>query len=231
MSQDPRYQVVLGDGLGPVGVELVFTYRLLGREEYRQIDAMAETDEEFQEMVCQLCVEDDFDWRGGLAGPATVLCDLILEGSGLNEGQADMFLAIFRDELYTNPDYQKDCIIVEAFPNLTIEEVQNWPVVKHLYYYSRAEYILTAIRGKRLSIVNPEDIMATEQLSRVERPRVEDDFSFDAPQQEPKQQDGAMSEAQLLAMLGVGADTIANDIDKESIKFHQHKDSITGQFD
>lgn len=232
MTEDPRYQVVLGDGLGPESVEMVFTYRLIGREEYRQVQAMAESEEEFEEIVCQLCVEEQYDWRGGLAGPATILCDMILEGSGMNEGQADMFLSIFRDELYSNPDYQKDCIIVEAFPNFSIDEVQNWPVVKHLYYYVRAEYIMTALRGKRLQIADPSELMATQQLQQVRRPQVEEDFDFghEAPQrQENPQQE--MSEADLLAMLGVSKNSVTTEIDKESIRFYEHKSSITGEYD
>lgn len=234
MSEDPRFQIVLGDGLGPESLELTFTYRLIGREEYRNILSVAEDESEIDELVCMTCVEEDYDWRGGLAGAATTLADNILKSSGLAEGQAEFFLDLFRNELYSNPDYQRDCMIVEAFPNLDIEEVQGWPVIKQLYYYSRAEYILTVIRGKRIQFIDEEQIRAAEQVEQVRPPRqrvtdAPDPDWAQEPSREQAQPQGEMTEAQLMAMLG--ATQVSTDLDRESMHYYSEKDKLIGNFD
>ena len=241
MSEDVRFRVVLGDGFAPEenGLELTFTYRLLGREDYRGILQDAETEAEIDEFVCMLCVEEPYDWRGGLAGPATAVAECILASSGLAEGQSEMLLEHFRHELYTSPDYQRDCMIVEAFPNLDIEEVQNWPVVKQLYYFSRAEYILSVIRGKKIRFIDAEQVEAAEAVQRVPRPseRVTDEIpeewrtpepapSQPAPQEQPK---GQLTEAELMAMLG--ATSVSTTLDHESMNYYKHKDELTGDYD
>ncbi|MBA4293929.1 hypothetical protein C0431_13285 [bacterium] len=242
MSEDLRFQIVLGDGNGPDGLELVFTYRLLGREEYRGILETTEDVAEIDELVCMYCVEEEYDWRGGLAGAATTVAESILASSGLAEGQADFLLGLFRSELYRNIDYQRDCIIVEAFPNLDIEEIQNWPVVKHLYYFSRAEYILSAIRGKNVRYISEDDLLASERVQKVQSPSqraaaapppdwgepVERVEVTNQPKP-PASNGGAMTEEQLLAMLG--ASNVSTELDHESMNYHIHKDSVTGDYD
>lgn len=234
MSEALRFQIVLGDGFPKEenGLELLFTYRLLGREEYRSILEMAEDESEIDELICMACVEEDYDWRGGLAGAATTVSDNILKSSGLAEGQADFLLELFRNELYSNPDYQRDCMIVEAFPHLDIEEVQNWPVVKHLYYYTRAEYILTVIRGKQIRFIDEEQIRAAEEMQNVPSPRERAAHAPDPEwmqQPEPAQSNGEMTEADLMRLLG--ATEVSKDLDKESMHYYSQKDKLIGKFD
>lgn len=234
MSEDLRFQIVLGDGFSKEenGLELIFTYRLLGREEYRSILEAAEDESEIDEFVCMACVEEDYDWRGGLAGAATTVSDNILKSSGLAEGQAEFLLDLYRHELYSNPDYQRDCMIVEAFPNFDIEEVQNWPVVKQLYYYTRAEYILWAIRGKQIRFIDEEQIRAAEQMQNVPSPKERAAQEPDPDwmrQPEPQQPSGEMTEADLMRMLGVTE--VSKDLDRESMHYYSEKDKLIGKFD
>lgn len=234
MSEELRFQIVLGDGFPKEenGLELLFTYRLLGREEYRSILEAAEDESEIDEFICMTCVEEDYDWRGGLAGAATTVSDNILKSSGLAEGQAEFLLDLYRHELYSNPDYQRDCMIVEAFPNFGLEEVQNWPVVKHLYYYSRAEYILAVIRGNQIRFIDEEQIRAAEQMQNVPSPR---ERAAQAPDPEWMQEPettpsgGEMSEADLMRLLG--ANEVSKDLDKESMHYYTQKDKLIGKFD
>lgn len=241
MNEDLRFQVVLGDGLGKDSLELTFTYRLLGREEYRAILDEANEEAEIDELVCMLCVEEDYDWRNGLAGAATTMSDFILKSSGLDQGQAEFLLEMYRNELFSNPDFQRDCVIVEAFPHLDIEEVQNWPVVKQLYYYSRAEFIIHSIRGQEIRFITPEQIEAANRMQNVESPKMraqrEPDPDWMSQPSEPQSKTpptpngggGVMSEEELLRLLG--ATEVSKDIDKESINYYKHKDELLGDYD
>lgn len=130
-----------------------FVWRPLTRGEYKRLVAAETAPADKEELVCQTCVlyPPGYDFATCLAGIPTTLAREILEKSGFPyNGQPNPLgkemLAAFRAEMET-ADNQADCIIVEAFPRFTIEEVADWPLEKTMYYLSRAEWILHHLRG------------------------------------------------------------------------------------
>lgn len=240
MSDQVRYRIVIGSDETEQDIRFQFTYRLLGREEYEGLLQNNLSDEELLEAICYLCVEEQYDFSHGFAGIPEVIGSAILEGSGYLEGQSELLLSMFRGEVEGNANVQRDCIIVEAFPKYDIEDVANWPLTKQLWVYARAEYILK-LRGREIREVSLEERKAMQQIQQAPRQQArEEEISFKAP---PQQQQAApqakqetnpqreLTEAEVMAMLGVGMHTVATDIDRDSMKYYSEKDKLTGDFD
>lgn len=238
MSEQARYQITIGSDEEPQDLRYTFVYRLLGREEYEGLMQNNLTDEELLEAICYLCVEDDYPFSDGMAGIPEVLGNAILEGSGYLDGQAEFMLGMFRAEVQGNPNVQRDCIIAEAFPNIEIEEIANWPLTKQLWYYARAEYIMQ-LRGRPIREVSLEEQQVTQRVREAPVPQAKmEDLSFQAPVQQqapvassetnPQRE---LTEAEVMAMLGVDMSTIATDVDHESMRYYAEKDKLTGDFD
>ena len=204
-----------------------FIYRTLGREEYKYlflnyIDDMTT----FQELVCETAIlyPAKYDFENCVAGFPEVLSNMILESSGFAEGQALQLLATYREQMYEY-DFQVDCMIHEAFPDKSIEEIQMWNNHKTMYYLSRAEFILAGIRGHNIMTI--EDAISSaleieEAIKDQEETGYDNNFYAGAQQevypefqeqfdkmerdtpkpQQPAQQEISNSEADLLAMLG-----------------------------
>lgn len=131
-----------------------YLWRELTRAEHNRIIRFIESDWEREEAICALCVLEplEVDYEETVAGLATVLCNHIMAESGFGEAGAEKVKALlgaFREEM-NSFHHQISCIITEAFPNLNIEEVEEWPIEKALWYYSRAEYKMNALRGIEL---------------------------------------------------------------------------------
>jgi hypothetical protein len=168
-----------------------FIFRVIGREEYKAILEQDLSIGQFQEEICRVAVlyPQDFDYREGLAGIAETLSNAILEMSGLHQGQAKALLDQYRDEMMIF-DYQVDCIIHEAFPQYSIEEIQNWSVKKMMYYLSRAEWILKNLRG--VPLLSMEDILQQQETENPVQPQ---------PPSVEQKQNGSLSKEEVEALL------------------------------
>lgn len=224
-----------------------FIFHTLGREEYKSLIRDDVDEVQFQEIICYHAVlyPDDYDFSNGLAGIPEILSDIIIETSGLHLGQAKQILDHFREQMMIY-DYQADCIIHEAFPEFTIEEIQSWSNKKTMYYLSRAEWILINLKGVPLV---PLDQQVTKDMQSLQeqyqynfqndqppqispQPEVypefqepfEEDFEdtwmpSDMPVQESSKkqpQGGVQSEAELLAILGQSEAKQGRSINKPS---------------
>ena len=158
-----------------------FIFRTLGREEYKYlflhfINDMAE----FQERVCEIATlyPKNYDFPNGVAGVPETLSNMILDSSGFAEGQALQLLAQYREQMYEY-DFQVDCMIHEAFPEISIEEIQMWNNHKTMYYLSRAEFILAGIRGH--NIVTIEDVLgdAASQEAEIQQQMAQQETGYD----------------------------------------------------
>ena len=149
-----------------------FLYRELSRGEYKYIIRQF-TDEngelltdEAEEYICKLCVlrPKDFDFNECPAGIPMELAKQILHESGLDDDLTKFtdYLTLYRKEMETF-DNQISCIICEAFPYLQLEEVENWPLEKTLWYFSRAEYSLNSLRGWGINFFQNNNEIVKEQ--------------------------------------------------------------------
>jgi hypothetical protein len=226
-----------------------FIFRPIGREEYKNIVIMDLDLGEFQELICSQSViyPEEFDYSKGLAGIAEVLLEFILEVSGLQANQTLSLLQEYREEML-NFDYQADCMIHEAFPEYTLEEISSWPVKKTMFYLSRAEWILRNLKNSSFMYQQELEEMEQEQHGQQQPQQQEPQqreirkelVEFQEPEKrdpvKPAPEGGVQSEEELLAMLSQSGAKISNpstvmDEVKPELNWFQYMDELKGDFD
>lgn len=127
-----------------------FVYRLLSRHELKGIVAnnsiVTELDKE--DAICSTCLlyPEGYDFDDCEAGVPSELCTNILQNSFLDSVDATLRLILhFRDEM-EELDNQMACIISEAFPNYSLEEIESWSNLKFCKMFSRAEWKFKTLR-------------------------------------------------------------------------------------
>lgn len=156
----------------------IYIYRALGRSEYREILANANfNDYQKEELICSQCMlypnPDEYTWDDKPAGLPSEFLKAILKNSFLDNVESRSRLHdYYRAEMY-ELDNQITCIINEAFPNIDIEEIEQWDVEKTTKYLSRAEWKLHALRGMQFDDgrgVDPsEEILAQRQIQEIQQ--------------------------------------------------------------
>ena len=130
----------------------VYIYRSLGRSEYKEVlEDSRIPDIQKEEIICSQCLlypdPDTYSWDDKEAGIPTELMKAILTDSYLDDISRRRSLHdYYRAEMY-DLDNQITCIINEAFPNIDIEEIEEWDIEKTTKYLSRAEWKLHNMRG------------------------------------------------------------------------------------
>lgn len=134
-----------------------FIWRGLSRREFNRITRFNIDDLEKEEEICRLCMIEpvEFDFDNCLAGIPSLLAGQILAESGFGSSDGSKLrdmMTMYREEM---KDFQNQvsCIIHEGFPMLDIEEIEDWPMEKTLWYFSRAEYKLEL---RDIHLVNEE---------------------------------------------------------------------------
>lgn len=135
--------------------DIWFAFRSLSRAEFRKAMDYYEDDFDRAEYVCRLCVLDpsDFDFSGDdYAGVPETLAQMILKESGFVEGSGKVkeLLGKYEKEMESF-EHQIGCVIAEAFPRYTLEEIDEWSVEKSLWYFTRAKWMLKTLRGVELT--------------------------------------------------------------------------------
>ena len=130
-----------------------FLFREISCHEYRTgIRVFDQDTVSLEEYICKVCVLEppDYDFAGCTAGIPTVLSNIILNESGFGEpikpNRLNDYMEKFRADMQL-VNNQMSCVIKEAFPNFSLEEIENWPMQKIAWYFSRAEFILHEFRG------------------------------------------------------------------------------------
>lgn len=128
--------------------DMTFIYRPIGRNEYKDLLKQDMSAIEIEDIVCETCLlyPKNFDFESCPAGIPTELFKLILKNSFLDSIESKkLIVGYYRSEMLEF-DNQITCIISEAFPNLTIEEIESWDMAKTAKYLSRAEWKLNILR-------------------------------------------------------------------------------------
>lgn len=136
--------------------EKEFICKEISRGEYKRIQNNYEGDEYRQEEeICKVSILypiiNNFD--NEYAGLPNSLATEILKESGFGDSpKVGMLMEKYRAEMddFMN---QVSCAIQEAFPLLDLEEIEEWPLEKTLWYLSRAEWKLKNYRG-----IGPKEI-------------------------------------------------------------------------
>jgi hypothetical protein len=137
----------------------VFIYRPVGRKEYKELYLNDRLDEiSKEEVLCRICVlyPANFDFENcDEAGLPTKLAEEIVKNSYLAPERRERVLNYFRQDMY-DLDNQKTCVILEAFPSLDMETVENWDIETTCKYYARAEWILHNLHGLQIREKDPD---------------------------------------------------------------------------
>jgi|SRR5579875_356117 len=176
-----------------------YIFRVIGREEYRAIIEKELPLSQQQIEVCKLALlypEDADFWQ--LAGIAETLYNSILELSGFLPGQLEYLYFLFQEDLL-NPDIHADLLIHEVFPEYKIEEIQNWSPKKLVYYLTRAEWVLTNLRGVPITTLGEQITMLQDQIKKQEQQDSKN--SSQQKQQQNHQKPGQLSPKEVEAML------------------------------
>jgi hypothetical protein len=62
------------------------------------------------------------------------------------------------------PLNQMLCYIKEAFPELSMEDLDDMPLAKIIWYFSRADFILRVIKNQPIQILTPKEYMELNDL-------------------------------------------------------------------
>ena len=134
--------------------DIAYIFRGLTKAEFRKANEYYSDDYERAEFVCRQCVLHPIieDYSLDMyAGVPEVLTENILQESGftLSSKEIDVRLYKYSQEMMTF-DNQISCVIKEAFPDIALEEIENWQFDKILWYFSRAKWTLETLRGLTL---------------------------------------------------------------------------------
>ena len=169
-----KYESVFIEDFGESGV---FIFKALGRKDFKEIvESKLISDVSKQELICDKCVlyPENYDFENcDEAGLPTILSNLIIEKSMLKSSdQLENVIHYCRDKLWNDLDDQITCIIHEAFPEFSIEEIANWDIVKTAEYMVKSEYILHNLRGVPLTPVAKQD--KKTQAQAAAKPRTQE---------------------------------------------------------
>jgi hypothetical protein len=134
--------------------DILFIYRPIGRKEYKDIYNNANmTDLDKQDKICltALIYPEDFDLDECSAGIPDKLYQDIIDKSCLDPESMYHLLNFNREEA-EQLGSEMACIIAEAFPAYTMDEIESWNNFKFTKIYAQAEWILTNIRGVEFKI-------------------------------------------------------------------------------
>lgn len=130
-----------------------YIFRILGRKEFKRILSSQDLDEmDKEDEICKTCVlwPEDFDIDEINAGTPPILCKYILENSFLDDITSTLRLLEYYADEMEELENQMVCIISEAFPNYTLEEIESWNNLMFCKMFSRAEWKFNNLRNSEL---------------------------------------------------------------------------------
>lgn len=171
----------------------LYAYRPLGRKEYKDILTNENlNDWDKQDAICKTAVvyPPDLDLDECPAGLPEKLCDDIVIKSCLDPENMVYLIHMNRQEA-EQLGSEMACIITEAFPSYTIDEIETWNNFKFTKIYAQAEWVLKNIRGVQfqLDVVDYlADVAGITAEDLIEMGiKTEEDYQL-PPQPQPQQQ-------------------------------------------
>ena len=132
----------------------LYSYRPIGRKEYKDIvtnDSLNDLDKQDAIVKTAVIYPPDLDLDECPAGVPDQLCNDIIEKSCLDP--ESMIYLLHSNRLEAEQlGSEMACIIAEAFPSYTIDEIESWNNFKFMKVYAQAEWILKNIRGVQFQL-------------------------------------------------------------------------------
>ena len=173
----------------------IYAYRPLGRKEYKDIltnENLSDWDK--QDAICKtaLVYPPGLDLDDCPAGLPEILCDDIVAKSCLDPEKM-MYLVHMNRQEAEQLGSEMACIITEAFPSYTIDEIEAWDNFKFTKIYAQAEWVLKNIRGVQFQLDVVEYLadvagLTAEELVEMGIKNEEDYQQPSQPQPQPQQQ-------------------------------------------
>jgi len=153
--------------------DVIFVFRGLSIDDLNRANRLYVDELEKMEYICRLAVLapeiEDYSLEI-YAGIPEVLSVVILEESGFSNDPTKVNELIFASEReLENPINRIPCIIHEAFPDKSLEEIESWPIERLVKYYTRAKWILENLRGIILSSEEDENQRELERAISQQR--------------------------------------------------------------
>ena len=170
----------------------LYSYRPLGRKEYKDIltnENLNDWDKQDEIVKTALVYPVDFDLDECPAGLPEQLCNDIVEKSCLDPESMVYLLHMNRQEA-EQLGSEMACIIAEAFPSYTLDEIESWNNFKFIKTYTQAEWVLKNIRGVQfqfdvLDYLADVAGMTADELVDM---GIKTEENYQQPQQQPQPQ-------------------------------------------
>lgn len=171
----------------------VYIYRPLGRLEYRELISSDADALEKEDAVCEACIlhPKNIDFDECPAGLPSQLFNLILKNSFLDSIDSKKLIVAYHRKEMEQFDNQITCIINEAFPNIDIEEIENWDMAKTAKYLSRAEWKLNVLRQIPIDYDISDQLMENEWYTQHS---AKEDIDEDNVEPQPKKESSTHQE-------------------------------------
>lgn len=175
----------------------LYAYRPLGRKEYKDIltnENLNDWDKQDAIVKTAMVYPVDFDLDDCPAGIPDKLCNDIVEKSCLDPESMIYLLHMNRQEA-EQLGSEMACIIAEAFPSYSLDEIESWNNFKFIKTYAQAEWVLKNIRGVQfqLDIVDYLAEVAGVSTQELIEMGIKDEDDYPA---QPQQQYSAPSQQQ-----------------------------------
>lgn len=156
----------------------VFIFHSIGRKDFKDlVESKVISNFAKEEVLCEACTlyPKNFDFENCEAGLPSKLSKLILERSLLDDVKnLESAIHYCRDKIANDLDEQITCVIHEAFPEFTVEEIANWDIAKTAEYMAKSEFILHNLRGVPITPVERTTVGETAmQQPRRKKTRME----------------------------------------------------------
>ncbi|MES9681821.1 tail chaperonin [Gottfriedia acidiceleris] len=133
--------------------EVMFFFRALSKKEMEIAQEVYKDDYERTEYICKVCVIEPVieDYSLDIfAGIPEILCKAILDESGYTDAQKIKIMIAKWEKYIENVENQLPLVIKEAFHDISLSEIESWPMSKMTEYYVKAKWVLENLRGLQL---------------------------------------------------------------------------------
>lgn len=170
----------------------LYSYRPLGRKEYKDIltnENISDLDKQDAIVKTALVYPPGLDLDDCPAGVPNQLCNDIVEKSCLDPESMLYLLHMERQEA-EQLGSEMACIIAEAFPNYSLEEIESWNNFKFMKIYAQAEWVLKNIRGVQFQLDIIDYLADIAEISQEELVNmgIKDAAPIPQPAYQPQQQ-------------------------------------------
>lgn len=185
----------------------LYSYRPLGRKEYKDIltnENLNDWDKQDAIVKTALVYPVDLDLDECPAGLPEQLCNDIVEKSCLDPESMVYLLHMNRQEA-EQLGSEMACIIAEAFPSYTLDEIESWNNFKFIKTYTQAEWVLKNIRGVQFQfdvldyLADVAGMTADELVDmgiKTEENYQQPQQQYNSPPQQPRPQQSAAAAPQ-----------------------------------